>query len=165
MAASSQAAVVRPFLSRVKKGGRCPSHRGKVLLTLRQDNLPQGRLQVGLVHATDTETTPKACPLALGRMMISTSRSRSVTKRSSRSEREPAQLVVFEVRDVRLRNAEELGRSRLGQAACRDQLVEPHRELHAEPPLVSIREAKVHQDVTAPASTVSSWSPGIKVTS
>jgi hypothetical protein len=37
-------------------------------------------------QATDTDTTPDACPLAFGRMTISTSRSRSVTKRSSRSE-------------------------------------------------------------------------------
>src|SRR6185295_15125634 len=37
-------------------------------------------------QTTDTETTPDACPSAFGRMMISTSRSRRVTKRSSRSE-------------------------------------------------------------------------------
>src|SRR5437763_7484145 len=32
-------------------------------------------------QATDTDTTPEACPSAFGRMMISTSRSRRVTKR------------------------------------------------------------------------------------
>jgi virulence-associated protein VagC len=38
------------------------------------------------VQATDTDTTPEACPSAFGRMMISTSRPRRVRKRSSRSE-------------------------------------------------------------------------------
>ena len=50
--------------------------------------------------------------------------------------REPIQFVVLELRHVRLWNAEELGCTRLRQTAGRDQLVEPHRELHAQPSLV-----------------------------
>src|SRR5206468_1316805 len=63
---------------------------------------------------------------------------------------EPVQLVVLELRDVGLRNAEKLGRARLRQTAGRDQLVEPHRELYTQPPLVGVREAKIHQNVTTP---------------
>jgi len=62
---------------------------------------------------------------------------------------EPAQLVVLELRDVGLRNAEKLGRARLIQMAGRDQFVESHRELYTQRPLVRVRKAKIHQNVTA----------------
>src|ERR1700687_4742184 len=61
---------------------------------------------------------------------------------------EAVQLVVLELRDVGLRNAEQLRRARLRQTAARDQLVEPHRKLNAKLPLVGIREAKIDQHVT-----------------
>jgi hypothetical protein len=61
---------------------------------------------------------------------------------------ESVQLVVLELRDVGLRNAEQLCRARLRQGAGCDQLVDPHRELHAQLPLFGVREAKIHQNVT-----------------
>ena len=79
-----------------------------------------------------TDITPAACPSAFGRMVISTSRSRRVTKRSSRFGREPFQFVILELRDVGMRNAEQLCRARLCHSAGRDQLVEPHRQLRTE---------------------------------
>src|SRR5215210_9400393 len=62
---------------------------------------------------------------------------------------EPAQLVVLELGDVWLRNAKQLCRARLSQAAGGGQLVHLHRELHAQLPLLGVREAKIYQHITA----------------
>src|ERR1017187_4302875 len=64
--------------------------------------------------------------------------------------RAPAQLVVLEFGDMRLRNAEQHRYLRLREAMLRNQIIQPHRELNPQLALTRIREAQVDEHIARP---------------